>query len=747
MSLTLFATAPRGVADLLAAELARLDAHDISERRGGVAFTGSLGTAYRACLWSRVASRVLLLVGQGPAQDADALYETVRGIDWSQHLAPTATLAVDFLGRNAALAHSQFGARRVKDAIVDQCRARTGVRPDVDLERPDLRINVHLEGDTARIALDLSGDSLHRRGYRPAGSVAAPLRENLAACVLLRAGWPAIAAAGGALVDLMCGAGTLPIEGALMAADIAPGLLRREHGFERWPGHDAALWASLLAEADERRAAGLRRLPPVIGYDDDGGAIAAAAACVTAAGLAGQVHVERRALGDPRSAAAPDGVPGLVVANPPYGERLGDVDALAATYRALGDAMRTGFAGWSGAVLTGTPALGRHLGLRARRSHTLWNGAIECRLLRFTLDESSLPESACHPVERARTRILATGAPTPGAAMFANRLRKNLRELGRWATREHIDCWRVYDADMPEYALAIDLYHDCTGTRHVHVQEYGAPASVARESASRRLAEALAVLPDVLEVPSERIALKRRQRQRGSAQYERTETRRGEIEVREGRALLHVNLFDYLDTGLFLDHRPTRLLLGQLADRRSFLNLFCYTAAATVHAALGGATRSTSFDLSQTYLDWARRNFAANGIDTARHTLVRADCRAWLTEHPGHDVHYDLVFLDPPTFSNSKRMDDVLDIQRDHVALIRGAMRALAPGGLLVFSTNLRSFRLDGASLADLVLEDRSAASVPRDFARNPRIHRCWWIRAAAGARAAPAFGPPPAGR
>ncbi|HEY5997992.1 MAG TPA: THUMP domain-containing protein, partial [bacterium] len=231
--LSLFATCPRGVEGLLAAELAGLGAAGVKETVAGVAFAGTLETAYRACLWSRLASRILLAIAPVAAADAAELYAAVRALPWEEHLAPDGTLAVDFSGANPAIAHTVFGAQKVKDAIVDRFRERAGRRPSVDLARPDLRVNVHLGGTAARVSLDLSGESLHRRGYR-AETVVAPLKENLAAAVLVRAGWLAVAAAGGPLLDPMCGSGTLPLEAALLAGDVAPGLLRERFGFSRW---------------------------------------------------------------------------------------------------------------------------------------------------------------------------------------------------------------------------------------------------------------------------------------------------------------------------------------------------------------------------------------------------------------------------------------------------------------------------------------------------------------------------------
>jgi 23S rRNA (guanine2445-N2)-methyltransferase / 23S rRNA (guanine2069-N7)-methyltransferase len=291
--------------------------------------------------------------------------------------------------------------------------------------------------------------------------------------------------------------------------------------------------------------------------------------------------------------------------------------------------------------------LGRDLGLRARRLHTLFNGALECRLLQFEV----APEwFAALPGEHGRKPPeVAAEEFGEGAAMFANRLRKNLRNLGRWARQSGVTCYRLYDADLPEYAVAVDLYE-----QWVHVQEYEAPATVDAKKAESRLREALAVLPTVLEVPPGNVFLKVRRRQKGASQYEKFD-RRGEFhEVREGECRFLVNFTDYLDTGLFLDHRPTRQLLREMAAGKSFLNLFAYTGAATVYAAAGGARATTTVDLSSVYLDWAKRNLALNGFSGPQHEFVRADCLEWLQRERRR---FDLIFLDPPTFSTSKRMD------------------------------------------------------------------------------------------
>src|SRR3989338_3164213 len=391
-----FATCPKGLESLLAEELRALGAGTIKETRAGVAFSGNLATAYRACLWSRLASRVLLPLAHFPAPTPEALYAGVQQITWRDHVTPDGTLAVDCATVQSAVNHSYYAALKVKDAIVDQLRDRFGVRPSVDTERPDLRVNLYLYRDEATISLDLPGESLHRRGSR-AQPVEAPLKENLAAAILLRAGWPALAAEGGALVDLMCGSGTLLIEGAFIAGDIAPGLMRDYFGFLKWKQHDVALWSELLAEARTRREAGLKQLPPIRGYDRDVRAVHAARENIKRAGLDEYVHVEQREL----SACAPEDLqPGLVVVNPPYGERLGEAAELPALYKELGAQLKNNFSGWRAAVFTGNPEVGKSMGPRAERYHTLWNGAIECRLLHFEITpEAVVGERAPKPFE------------------------------------------------------------------------------------------------------------------------------------------------------------------------------------------------------------------------------------------------------------------------------------------------------------------------------------------------------------
>jgi 23S rRNA (guanine2445-N2)-methyltransferase / 23S rRNA (guanine2069-N7)-methyltransferase len=711
------ATAPVGASSVLAGELAAFGATDIRERSSDVKFQGGLEVGYLACLWSRTATRVLLSLGSVDAATTEVLYAALRRIDWRAHLGTGATLACDCSGGNESIRHTLYGAQLLKDAVCDALRESTGMRPDVRPERPDVLLHLHVEGRQALVSVDFSGESLHRRGYRLEGG-RAPLKENVAAAVLLRAGWPGIAAQGGALVDPMCGSGTLLIEAALIAADAAPGLERDYHGFTGWQGHDAGLWLSLCDAARVRRAVQPARRC-ILGSDIDAEAVRMTLANAARAGVSDWLQVERRAVAD---VTRPPFDGGLIAANPPYGERIGVDSQLPALYADLGRLLRTEFAGWKAAILTGNPPLARHLGIYAKRTHRMFNGPIECRLLRFDLDAAS--------VQRDAESVRADWAGRPGAQMFANRLRKNLERLTPWADREQVSCFRVYDADMPEYAFAIDVYGPQPW--QVFVQEYAPPKSVDTEGARERRREAFAVLPEVLAVPMARVHSRTRRPQKGAGQYEKRAASGERHVVSEGGLKFWVNFRDYLDTGLFLDHRIIRRRLRDWARDGDFLNLFCYTASATVYAAAGGARSSVSVDLSNTYLDWAHDNLLLNGFGQAVHALERADCLEWLEAQAPAGPRFDLIFLDPPTFSNSKRMAGVLDVQRDHVGMIRRSLSVLRQRGRLVFSTNYSRFKLDQAALADVAIEDISQESIPKDFGRNSRIHHCYVVRHAA---------------
>ncbi len=790
-----FATVPRGLEGALADELRSMGIPDVAEARAGVSFVGGLEHGYRACIWSRCASRVLVELGRVPAADPEAMYEGVRTVDWSEHMTVRQTFAVSFSSSRSSITHTNFGALKVKDAIADWFRDRKGERPSVDRERPQIRVQVHVEGETAIVALDLSGESLHRRNWRREAGPAS-LKENLAAGLLRLSEWPATVAAGGGFVDPMCGGGTLAIEAALMACDTAPGLLRTSFGFQRWRLHDDAVFRKLITEARDRDARNRASLPPIHGFDNDPAMIRAASRNAASAGVARHIRFERRelALVDP-----PGDVPGIVLINPPYGERIGQTRALLLLYQRIGMTLKHRFPRWTGYVFTGNMDAAKKLGLRVARRFPLYNGAIECRLLKVpvlkvkeeglgvggeglgeeTATTTPTPTAVPIATATATTEAIATATTTPtptptaiatttttptptaiatatatteptamptaiatttpiampmpmpnkkknsgeGAEDFANRVRKNLKKLKKWVEKENVTCYRIYDADLPEYALAVDLYEG-----FVHVREHERPDTVDPLKAEKRLHGAVTALREILGLAPNQIFIKHRERARGGTQYGRLGETREERTVRESGLKFLVNPADYFDTGLFLDHRPTRILLRSMARGARFLNLFAYTGAASVYAAAGGAASTTTVDLSTTYLDWARRNMEINGFSGPRHRFVEADVLVWLKKER---TRYGLIFLDPPTFSTSKSMTGTLDIQRDHVGLIRDAIALLEPSGTLVFSNNFKRFKIDSESLAPLQVEDITSKTIPPDFARNQRAHHTFLVRKA----------------
>jgi 23S rRNA (guanine2445-N2)-methyltransferase / 23S rRNA (guanine2069-N7)-methyltransferase len=716
------ASAPRGFGDLLARELVTLGASDVRERALGVEFNAPLAVAYRACLESRVAARIFLVVSQFEAATDAQFYDAARAIDWRVHIDPSRTIACDFTGKHPEIIHTRFGALRLKDAICDQLREKTGGRPDVATERPAVRIHAHANGPKVTVSLDLSGEGLHRRGYRTQAGEA-PLRENLAAGILLRAGWPEKCSTATEFLDPMCGSGTLVIEAAMMAANISPGSRRHYFGFLGWVGHDPAAWDAVKRDALARERAPALRLR---GLDTDSSVLAASRDNAARAGVDKFTAFDRGAMRD--AAPATEGG-GFLATNPPYGVRLNDPDAARALMKELGGVLRERFAGWDALILAGSPDAGLELGLRAERVHTIWNGALECRLLRLHISE----EAHKQLIHSSRTaRIDESLVESPGSKMFGNRIGKNIKQLKSWAERERVSCYRLYDADMPEYSFAIDRYAEADSDRvWLYVQEYAPPKTVDPTAAQRRRSEALAALPGTTGISADRIHLRQRRRTARGDQYEKLGADGDFRLVEEGGLKFWVNFTDYLDTGLFLDHRLTRAHLRKSAAQRRFLNLFAYTGSGTVYAAAGNARSTTTVDMSATYLDWAQRNLAVNGFAGGQHEFLREDCVAWLKVAAAERRAYDLIFLDPPTFSNSKRMEDILDVQRDHAQLIDDCMALLAPGGKLVFSNNAQKFKLDGMLGERYKVTDITRATLPKDFERNPRIHQCYELEKA----------------
>ena len=705
--LSLIATCGAGLESLVADEIVAQGGRVAASAAGRVWFSGSLRTAYGLCLWSRCASRVLYVLDRFAAPDGDALYQRASRIDWGQHMQLDTSFCVDCTAHDATIPHSRFASLRVKDAVVDAMRQPDGQRPSVDLRDPDLRLHLLLDHDDAALCIDLSGDALHRRGYRRSGGEA-PLRETVAAAVVMLSGWDARGDL--PLVDIMCGSGTLLIEAALMATDTAPGLLRRHWGFSRWKLHRPGVWQGLVDDAHERRTPQPDAVPRLCGYDIDPAMARAAARNAAHAGVGHLIHFEPRALGQWRS--APEAA-GVVLANPPYGQRLEDRDAVRLLYRRIGRTLRDVFAHWTAGVLTVRRDLVEEYAAEGCVRHRLANGSLSCDLCVFRVPDE--PVTLAKPVPD-----LQPVAVEPEGQAFANRLAKNAKRLARAMRKAQTTCYRLYDADMPEFNFAVDLYGPW-----LHVQEYAPPATVDVRRAATRRSLALQVLRTLFDLPRNRVVVKQRERQRGTAQYQKQAHRGTLVEVSEQGLRFLVNLTDYLDTGLFLDHRLTRARIRNAVAGKRFLNLFGYTGAATVYAAVGGARQTVTVDASPVYLTWAQRNLYLNGYGGTPHCMVAADCFGWLEACADQ---FDYIFLDPPTFSRGKRTSRRFAVQDDHAALIDLAMRHLSSDGVLLFSTNFKRFRMDTAIGGRYDLQDITAQTHPPDFART-QAHHCWEVR------------------
>ena len=709
----LFATTARGFEELLKSELTELGAQDAKVAQGGVHYWADDETLYRTLLWSRLSSRILLPIVQAKVFSDLDLYSAVVGVNWLDYFDEKVHFFVDFNGTNQEIRHTQFGAMRVKDGIVDYFERHGRARPNVDKEQPDIRIHAYLNRDDVVLSLDLSGDALHMRGYRE-DTGKAPLRETLAAAIVLRSGWQK----GTPLVDPMCGSGTLLIEAAQMEAQIAPQLYRLHWGFDFWQGHNQAAWekvkeeALALAEAEKQR----ENPPHFYGFDLDHRVLQKAKQNAKNAGVA---HLMQWQQGDVAAIKNPSpNVAGTVICNPPYGERLGTTPALIALYSVFGQRLKQQFAGWNASIFSGEPSLLDCLRLRSHRQFKAKNGPLDCVQKNYQIAERTEQSAVENALEFDRTSSVTSEV----AVDFANRLQKNIKKIEKWAKQQGLDAYRLYDADLPEYNLAVDRYAD-----HIVVQEYAAPKNIDENKARQRLLDAVNATLNVTGIETNKLILKVRQKQKGTNQYEKLANKGEYFYVNEYGAKLWVNLTDYLDTGLFLDHRLTRKMLGEMAQGKDFLNLFAYTGSATVHAALGKAKSTTTVDMSNTYLNWAEQNLLLNDIEGKQHKLIQADCLQWLEKC---DRQFDLIFVDPPTFSNSKRMEDSWDVQRDHIKLMTNLKRILRPNGTIVFSNNKRGFKMDFAKLEELGLSavEISHKTLPLDFERNKQIHNCWLV-------------------
>ncbi|AYV19873.1 MULTISPECIES: bifunctional 23S rRNA (guanine(2069)-N(7))-methyltransferase RlmK/23S rRNA (guanine(2445)-N(2))-methyltransferase RlmL [Vibrio] len=698
------AVTSNGLENLLAQELEQLGLTSVKPVQAGVKFKASNEQIYRACLWSRYASRFVKVLSEFTCQDDMDLYLAASSINWINHFHSSKKFIVDFNGTNREIRNSQYGAMKVKDAVVDCFNKKNLPRPNISKDRADVRVHVRLHRDKALIGLDMVGSGLHQRGYRTEAG-RAPLRETLAAAIVARSGWKE----GQNMLDPMCGSGTLLIEAAMLAANMAPGVKRQTWCFEALEDFEPEVWAEVKSEANVQARRGVKKTDSRFwGFDNDPKVLRTAKENAKRAGVEELINFE---LGDASQVTKPaEFGEGVVVCNPPYGERLGTEPGLIALYTEFGNQLKTQFGGCQASIFSSSDDLLSCLRMRAEKQFKLNNGALQCHQKNYSISQRSEDEL----VGNKDAQVVAPD--------FSNRLKKNIGKIGKWAKKEGLDCYRIYDADLPDYNVAVDVYQD-----YLVIQEYAAPKSIPEETAKRRLTDVIRASIKVTGVGTNNVVLKVREKKKGSSQYNKLAAKSSKLHVNEYGAQLIVNLYDYLDTGLFLDHKITRRKLGEMASNKDFLNLFAYTGSATVHAALGSAKSTTTVDMSNTYLEWAKENMKLNGQVGRQHQYIQADCLQWLEKANGS---YDLIFIDPPTFSNSKRMEQSFDVQRDHVTLMTNLKRLLREEGTIVFSNNKRHFKMDLKALEELGLkaENISDKTLPLDFTRNKHIHNCWVI-------------------
>lgn len=730
-----FVTGHKGFETALFHEIREIISHVDDESKkikkvyGGVELKGSLELVYRVCIYSRLANRVYMPLKTFRADNEEALYQAVYDIDWSSHLTSRHSLSVSASLSRSDINHSHYASLKVKDAIVDYFRNTVNSRPVIEKQRPDVHIHLNIHKNNATLSLDLSGQSLHMRGYRLQHS-GAPLKENLAAALLAHAGWNQQSAKKHSLIDPMCGSGTFAIEAAMIVANIPPGLDREYFGFLRWLQHDKTCWENCLSEAEE----GIDESAEceIFASDSSEKAIDIARDNAMRAGVEDLIQFKNIDM----EQLKPDCVekPPIIIFNPPYGERLQVEQGLAPLYTQMGKVLRD-FSNSSVHIISANPDLLHRLRLPRTAKKAVNNGPIQCVFASFEIGQADSSYSEDKQVRREGQKEQAVIIQNdPEASALRNRLTKNNKHLARWAKRNDISCYRLYDADLPEFAFALDKYTNALNPDQCwyHLQEYQAPKTIDPEKAEKRIQVAQSVIRQLFELDDDSLFCKLKQRQRGTLQYEKQDKQGELFQVREGNASLLVNLTDYLDTGLFLDHRITRQMVSQYARDKRVLNLFCYTGSVSVQAALGGAANVTSADMSGTYINWAKENFALNElVDEKKYQFLQLDCVDFLNRPQYYEVteKFDLIFLDPPSFSNSKKMRDTLDIQRDHEQLVLQSMDLLYKKGRLIFSTNRKGFKLSPALLSKFEVTDITYQTISEDFKRRPKMHMCWEIK------------------
>ncbi|AEO08152.1 bifunctional 23S rRNA (guanine(2069)-N(7))-methyltransferase RlmK/23S rRNA (guanine(2445)-N(2))-methyltransferase RlmL [Buchnera aphidicola] len=696
----LFASTHFGTEQLLKQELLRLGIKNSTIINGGVYYEANDFLLYKTLMWSRIASRIFLCITNFYIKNSQDLYLKIYDIDWNKIFYKNSTFAINFKGTNNIIRNSLFGALITKDAIIDQFRKKYCIRLNINLIEPDIRIKLLLlNNNIIHVMLDLSGESLHKRGYRKFFNQT-PIKENLASAIIINSGWNKNLP----IIDPMCGSGTLLIEAAMMASNRAPGLKRSKWGFQSWKDYNKKIWTQIIQEAKEKFEIGMQTCLKnfFIGYDSNTDIIKKAKINALHAGVLKIIEFKTQNLENFKNINQTKIESGILLTNPPYGNRYKTESQLVSLYIQLGIISKNYFENWKLSIFSASKFLFNFLQMKPNKKYFFKNGSLDCIQHNYTI--------------YLKNKVIINNE-------YENRLKKNFKKFKKWADIQNIECFRIYNADLPNYNIIVDVYKNW-----IVIQEYQAPKEIHSYKTLRRLCDAIYYTKKILSVSIDNIIFKIRKKNTHKTQYKKLSNSNNFILIQEYHAKFLVNLIDYIDTGLFSDKRILRKLLGKMSYDKDFLNLFSYTATASVYAGLGNAKSTTSIDISNTYIKWSMKNMAINNLTGSQHIFIKSDCLKWIKKT--HKT-FDLIFINPPTFSNSKNMNQSFDVKKDYFNLMINLKKILRYHGYIIFSSSTKNFELDYNFMNKIKLYAKKITQQvqSKDYLKYSNNYHSWLIQ------------------
>lgn len=658
----LYASTNLGCEKLLKNELIFLGAKNLHIIKGGIYYEGEDLLLYRSLIWSRIASKIYICIKKFIINSNHDLYTNTYQIDWDKILYFNNTFLVKFKGNNDIIKNSLFGALTIKNAILDQFYEKYSIYPNINLINPDISVQALLTNNRINIMLNLSGNSLSQRGYRKFSNITS-LKENLSAAIVLSSAWKKNIP----LIDPMCGSGTFLIEAAMIYSNRAPGLKRNKWGFQFWKGYNNFLWNEVLNEANKKFEMSIKKCHKnlFIGFDYNQKIIEQAKENAFNANVLEIIQFSKSNLNNITNPYKNKEM-GVLLSNPPYEEKENTESELVALYIQISFMFEKHFKNWKLSIFTASEFLSSFLQIQAYEIFSFKSGLLNCFLKNYKI----LSERLNHKNKE-----------------YENRLKKNIKKLKKWNDWKKIDCFRIYDQDIPSYKIVVDMYKNW-----LVIQEYQAPKEINIGDSYKRLCHAIYYTKEILSIPINNIVFKTRKKQKKKLQYQKLFNSKKFFIIQEYHAKLLVNLFDYVDTGLFLEHRRVRKLISTMSYGKDFLNLFAYTGSATVFAGLGGAKSTTTIDISNTYIQWSMRNMSINNIIGIQHSFIQSNCLEWIRSTY---QKFDLIFINPPTFSNSKKMKQVFELKKDYLDLLNILKKNLRKNGYIIFSSSTNNFKLN----------------------------------------------------